>query len=125
MLHKIVRWFRKPPDRPKSEEEIEQERKEALDEAIQQAARLKKLSLSENSGWKDFCLLVNDYIDKILQRKIVTRLDIASAETKRLLELNDRDIATLQWVLQIPQQFVEDLENKLAEEKEKEKKSDE
>jgi len=125
MLHRIVRWFRKPQGKPKSEGEIEQERKEALDEAIQEAGRLKKLSLSENSGWKDFCLLVNDYIDKLLQRKIVTRLDTSTAETKRLLELNDRDIATLQWVLQIPQQFVEDLESKLAEEREKEKKSDE
>ncbi len=125
MLHKIVRWLKRPAPKPKTEEEIIQERQEAQDEAILQAGRLKKLTLAENTGWKDYCLLIQDYIDKILQRKIVTRLDTATEGTKRQLELNDRDVATLEWVLQIPQQFIINLEQELEEQKKKEEPKEE
>lgn len=119
MLHRIVRWLKRPI-KPKTEEEIAQERSEAQDRAILEAARLKKLTLADSSGWKDYCLLVQDYIDKLLQRKIVTRLDTAGEMVKRQLELNDREIAILEWAMQIPQQFIDNLETELKEQKEKE-----
>ena len=120
MLHKVIRWLKRPAPKPKTEEEIEQVRQEVQNEAILQAGRLNKLSLADNTGWKDYCLLIQDYIDKLLQKKVTIRLDIANENTKRQLEFNDREIAILEWVMQIHQQFISGLEAELEEQRKKE-----
>jgi len=90
------------------------------DEQIQKASRLKKISLDEFSGWKDFIELIDEYILALRKKKDATALDIASDETIQNLKLLDRERYVLEWVKQIPQQFVDNLEKKLKEEKDAE-----
>lgn len=110
--------FRRKAEKKKTEDEINETRQRALDEAIQQAARLKKLSLAENTGWKDFVLLIDDYVKKIQQRKLATALDRVNDETIYQLKLLDHEIFILNWVVNLPNQFVDNLEAELKRQRE-------
>jgi len=91
--------------------EIKKAQQRAQDEALKRAARLKKISLGEFSGWKDFVLLLDDYCKKMMHNKSITNLSTATEDTLFMLKLYDRDIWLINNVIKrIPGQFVRGLE---------------
>jgi hypothetical protein len=104
----------------KTEEEIAKERQENLDKAIQSAAKLKKLIIDKDSGWIEFIGLIDDYINKAAKRKAITALDVANEETIQQLKYLDHEIYILNWMKQMPQQFITNLDDELAKQKESE-----
>ncbi len=99
----------KIPKKPKTEDEIKKELEEKRELALIKAGKLKHL-IKDKTGWDEFCNLIEDYIDACNIRKLKTRLDNATPETLEELKFMDRDIYLLNWVLQIPEQFINKVE---------------
>ena len=104
----------------KTEEQIRIERQKWLDEGIEKSAKLRKLIIYNESGWREFIQLIDEYIQTVKKRKVATALDYADDKVIYELKLLDRDINTLEWVKQIPQQFINKIETELNKDKEKE-----
>lgn len=107
----------------KNVENIKKEQQKALDLMMKQSVKLEKLIKSNGTGWQEFCLLINDYIDKCKKRKAVTALDIATDKEINLLKKLDHEVYILSWVLKIPEQFigkVDDRVQKMMEDDEEE-----
>jgi hypothetical protein len=102
------------PFKRKTDLEIKKDLTIKHEENLKVAARLKKLTIDQESGWLDFTLLLSEYIDACNKKKIAKRLDFlkpdqlseAVEEIKRL----DHEIFTVRWILQIPQQFISNIE---------------
>jgi hypothetical protein len=90
----------------KTEEQIKKDREKWLQGMLEQSQQLERLIKAENSGWKEFAALLNDYIDKAKKRKAITALDRASDAEIFQLKLLDHEIYILSWVLKIPEQFI-------------------
>lgn len=101
--------------KPKSEDEIKKEIEQKKEIAIIKAIRLKQLIKEKDTGWKEFCELIEDYINSCMYYKLKTPLDTANQEVLEQLKYQDRDIYILKWVLQIPQQFINKTEKKEGE----------
>ena len=114
----LLNIFRPKPK--KTEEEIKKEFAKKREDDLIRAARLKKISLDEFSGWLDLIELLDDYILAIRKRKDATLLDSADEKTLEQLKLLDHERSILEWVKQIPQQFVNNLEARIKKEQEKE-----
>ena len=111
--------FFKP--KPKAtDEEIKKDRVKWLDEMLQKSSQLERLIKMHSNGWKEFCELLNDYIDKVKKRKAITALDRATDADIFQLKLLDHEIYILNWVLKIPEQFIGQVEAELKKEQEKE-----
>lgn len=104
------------PRRPKSEAEQKAHEK-FREEQFKRVARLKKLTDSQASGWKDFHDLLSDYIDSCKKRKLRIRLDIADRETMDFVRLLDREIFILEFVLSIPMRYVDKVNNEVQAER--------
>lgn len=108
----------------RTEEQIKKERQKWLDEMIGRSARLKRLSYDKQSGWVEFVELLDDYIDKCKKRKAITALDRASDDTIYQLKLIDHEVFILNFVKQIPAQFMRNVEKALEKERKKENAPD-
>lgn len=93
------------PKKLKTDEEIAKERTDNLERMFQDSLQLMKL-VSMDSGWKEFCALLDDYILKCRTRKDATRLDMADDKTIEQLKLLDHEIYILTWVKNMPGQFI-------------------
>jgi hypothetical protein len=98
------------PKQLKTDEEIIKERADNLERMFQQSLKMMKLVGSETSGWKEFCALLDDYIEKCRLRKEKTRLDLADEKTIEQLKLLDHEIYILTWVKNMPMQFINMIE---------------
>lgn len=108
---------------PKKEDEVLRKQRQAqLDIMIKRASRLKSLVNSDNSGWKDFFDLLDDYVNACKRRKLATRLDTASPEMIEQLKLLDHEIFILNFVLDIPMRYIDKTENAIAKEREREQR---
>ena len=114
----LGRLFKSKPGTPA--EEIAKARQEWLDTMLQRSQRLSKLIHSDVSGWKEFCGLLEDYIDKVSKRKAITALDRASDAEIQQLKYIDHEIYILRWVLRVPQQFIDGVENEIKKENKEE-----
>lgn len=103
MFKKIVDLLKK---KGRPEEEIEKEISRLKNESIEKAARLTKLINAEDAGWKEFYALVNDYIRACKERKVNTNLFLADENVLKKLKDLDHEVYLLEWVLQIPQQYI-------------------
>ena len=107
----------------KSEEKLKRFMGQTKDEAIRKAARLKKLELSTASGWMDYIQLLNDYVERIKQRKRATRLDVATdAEIEQLKYLDHEAQFIETFIKMIPSLFVRNLDKALEIDKKAEKR---
>jgi hypothetical protein len=100
---------------PKTDDQIKQDMKKNLDNMILRSASLKKLIISNWSGWAEFRKLISDYMEKCKKRKAITALDTADEKTIYELKLLDHEIYILSWVLRIPEQFIDKTENAVKE----------
>jgi len=96
----------------KTDEEIAKERAENLDKMFHASLRLQGLVEKHNSGWKEFCDLIDDYIHKCEERKRITRLDVADEKTLEQLKFLDHECYILTWVKNMPKQFINSVEEK-------------
>lgn len=94
----------------KTSEQIKEDREKWLQEMLDKSQRLEKLIKSGNTGWKEVCSLIEDYIDKVKKRKAITALDRATEDDIYQLKLLDHEIYILSWVLRMPQQFIDNTE---------------
>lgn len=104
----------------KTDEEIKKELDNKREEMLARSLRLRHLIDSPSPGWNDFVGLIDEYIDACKKRKAVTALDIADDKAIYQLKLLDHDIYILNWVKEIPQQFInktEEVIKKVNEEK--------
>ena len=92
--------------KPKPEEEIRKDRQKYLDDMIYRSTRLNKLIKSAGTGWQEFSVLINDYINKCKKRKAITPLDTADEKVIYELKLLDHEIFILSWMLRVPEQFI-------------------
>ena len=93
------------------DQDLKKKAEKAKDEALKRAARLKKVSFDEYSGWKDFIQLLDNYADTMMRNKAITNLSTASPETLALLKLYDRDVWLINNIIKpIPMSFVNKLE---------------
>ena len=93
------------------------------DDMVIRMARLKALIGDRHkSGWDEYYSLIKDYIDKCEKRKVATRLDIASKEVLHEIQLLDHEIYILNWLLNIPSQYIERAENELERNKRNEER---
>ena len=97
--------FFKPKENATSEQ-IKKDREKWLQGMLEQSQQLERLIKAENTGWKEFSALLNDYIDKCKKRKAITALDRATDAEIFQLKLLDHEIYILSWVLKIPEQFI-------------------
>lgn len=93
--------------------QIEQDR----DVMLSKVARLRKLVAAKDSGWITFYALMRNYIDACKRRKLGTRLDTASSEVIEQLKLLDHEIFTIEFILNIPQQYIDKVERAVEQEK--------
>jgi len=109
--------------RPKpkaTEEQIKKDREAWLQQMLDKSQELDRLIKTNNSGWKEFSALLNEYIDKAKKRKAITALDRATDADIFQLKLLDHEIYILGWVLKIPEQFTREVEEGIKKENEKE-----
>jgi hypothetical protein len=115
-FHRIIDLFRRskqppielPPD--KLLKEIERNREITL----QRCARFKRLLGDNTLAWNEFKIVIQDYIDLMRLKKLQVSLDRADQGLINVLKLMDREIYILEWVLRIPNQFI-DSTNKMME----------
>lgn len=98
------------PKPQSNEEQIKKQRSEWLQQMLDKSQVLDRHIKSNTSGWKEFCELLNDYIDKAKKRKAITALDRATDAEIFELKLLDHEIFILSWVLKIPEQFIGQVE---------------
>ena len=104
---------RKPP------EVIKREREEQLNGWIKTAAKFRKLTMAEGTGWKEFCELLQNRLDACKKRKAITALDQADDKTIFQLKLLDHEIYITSMILNIPKKFIINLEIELKKQKER------
>ena len=103
--------------KPKAtDQEIKESREKWLDEMLLKSQSLERLIKTYNTGWKEFSLLIEDYIDKAKKRKAITALDRATDADIFQLKLLDHEIYILSWVLKIPEQFIGRVEMEIKKE---------
>lgn len=90
-----------PPD--KLLKEIEKNR----DITLLRCARFKRLKGDNTLGWNEFKIVIQDYIDLMRLKKLSISLDRADDNLINLMKMMDREIYILEWVLRIPDQFIE------------------
>jgi uncharacterized protein YeaO (DUF488 family) len=90
-------------------------------QAIAASTRLQHLVNNQESGWKEFCILVNELLKEGRKIRGSIRLDNAATDDKTILFLRllDREIATLEKILTIPQRFIGGLEESLKDEQQR------
>ena len=111
-------WFHKK-EKP-TNEQIKADKQKWLDDLLDRSVHLKKLILSETTGWTEYVKLVDDYIDKCKKRKVVTALDIADDKTIYELKLMDHEVFILTWLKKMPEQFIGNVEKKIEGQKKEE-----
>ncbi len=99
-----------------SSEQIKETRDKWLDDMLLKSQDLERLIKASNTGWKEFSLLIEDYIDKVKKRKAITALDRATEADIYQLKLLDHEIYILSWVLKIPEQFIGKVEAEIKKE---------
>lgn len=87
---------------------VEKDVAKKRDEMIERMGQLK--GLVDAQGWKDFEYLIQNYIDACKKRKLLTRLDTASADEIRTIQYLDREIMILQFVLDAPKKYIQKVE---------------
>ena len=103
--------------KPKStEEQIKKQRDEWLQQMLEASQKLGHLIHSDKSGWKEFCELIEDYMDKVKKRKAITALDVATDADIYQLKLLDHELFILSWIMKAPQQFINQTEAKIKKE---------
>jgi hypothetical protein len=109
-LKRIIDQFRrnKQPkievtDADKLLKELERNR----DITLQRCARFKRLIGDNTLGWNEFKIVIQDYIDLMRLKKLSVSLDRADQGLINVLKLMDREIYILEWVLRIPNQFIQ------------------
>lgn len=105
---------------PPTSEQIKQAREKWLNEMLVKSAKLQALIKVKNTGWEEFCGLLDDYIDKAMKRKAITALDRATDADIYQLKLLDHEIYFLNFIKRIPEQFIGKIEAEIEKEKEKE-----
>lgn len=102
--------------KPKTEQEIVKYLEVKREQNLIKVAKLKHL-ISSNTGWKEVRDIIQSYIEDCQLQKLNTPLDSADEKTIQWLKYLDRDIYVLNWVLKIPQQFIDKIDKKSEEEK--------
>ena len=88
------------------------------DDMIIKMARLKALiGEKHKSGWEAYDALIRGYINAQKEKKARTRIDIVKEEEILELRLLDREIFILNWLLDIPHQYIERAEHTLENER--------
>lgn len=107
--------------KPKStDEQIKKDRGVWLQDMLDKSVNLERLIKANNTGWKEVCELLNDYMDKAKKRKAITALDRATEAEIYQLKLLDHEIYILSWVLKIPEQFIGHVETEMRKNKQEE-----
>jgi len=114
----LGQWFKPKPKA--TEEQIKVDREKWLQEMLDKSGELNRLIKASNTGWKEFCGLLNDYIAKAKKRKAITALDRATDADIFQLKLLDHEIYILSWVLKIPEQFIGQVEAEIKKNNEEE-----
>jgi len=96
----------------KVSEEIKKDRDRSLNEMMRRADELKKFVSDNRSGWSEFCVMLENYIESCKKRKAITALDMADQETIKQLMLLDHEVFILSFVLKMPGQFIRNVEEK-------------
>jgi len=112
-LKQIIDKF-KTKSKPRTDEEIKKIMEQRQADNLVKAAKLRHL-IKDQTGWKEACDIIQDYIDTCNMTKLRHRLDTADDKTIQEFKYIDRDIYILNWVLQIPQQFIYKIERKQEE----------
>ncbi len=112
----LGRLFR--PKEKSTEEQIKAEKEKWLQGMLDKSQDLDRLIKANGTGWKEFCDLLNDYIDKAKKRKAITALDRATDTDIFQLKLLDHEIYILSWVLKIPEQFIKQVESEIKNQEE-------
>lgn len=98
-----------------TDEKIREARQKWLDDMLVRSVKLQKLIKNDQSGWKEFVALLDDYSDKCKKRKAVTALDTASEETLSILKKLDHEVWFLAFIRRIPEQFIDGINKKIEE----------
>ena len=106
--------------RQEEDERLRKDNAKAKEEMIRSAAALKKLTLDDKSGWKEFAKLIDDYVEKSIQRKRLTDISVADDKTIAELRFLDRDIKIMLFIKQIPALFIKNIDDIMRQEQESE-----
>ena len=83
---------------------------------LQRCARFKRLLGDNALHWNEVKIVIQDYIDILRLKKLNISLDRADDKLIEIMKLMDREVYILEWVLRIPDQFIE-ATNKMIEDK--------
>jgi hypothetical protein len=95
--------------KPRTEEEITKRLEDKKVEGLITASKLRHL-IKDKTGWAEVVRIIQDYIEYCQLLKLNTSLDTADEKTLERLKLLDREVYVLNWVLKIPEQFIEKVE---------------
>ena len=85
-----------------------------MNKLIKSAARIKKVSAVDFSGWADFMIILNNYVKSLIDHKANFNLTLASDEQINMLKLYDRDIYLINnFIKKIPMTLVNNLEEEI------------
>lgn len=101
-------------------EKLRKDLEKKRDELLAKSSRLKRLIAAPNSGWSDFILVIDQYVDWCNKRKSSVDLSQADDAVFNELKLMDNYVNALKWARQIPQQFIENLDKAIELQKQKE-----
>lgn len=104
----------------KLKEDLEKQREKMM----ARMGRLKTLRDNPATGWQDFIELLDTYIAYCKDKKISTKLDTASPAVIEQLRFMDNYVSALEWVRQIPTQYIKKTEDRLVEIKKSEETND-
>lgn len=90
-------------------EDLEKKRSEMME----RMGRLKILKDNPATGWQDFVALLDQYIAYCKAKKMSTKLDTATPAILEQLRFMDNYVSALEWVRQIPAQYIKTTEDKI------------
>lgn len=100
----IKRQVRPIKEEPLTEKQLKEREEEHKNDLIRKSSQLKKLIRKDNSGWTLFCDLIQDY--KVCRLYEKTKLRVRIPVEKDILEKIDREIETLNFVMSVPEDFI-------------------
>lgn len=106
------------------EQQFKDDLEKKRNDMMSRMGRLKALKDNPASGWQDFVALLDQYIAYCQSKKMATKLDTATPAILEQLRFMDNYVSALEWVRQIPAQFIANTEAKIEHIKRTEEKPD-
>lgn len=107
-----------------ADQQLKEDLEKQREQMMARMGRLKILRDNPATGWQDFIELLDTYIAYCKAKKISTKLDTASPAVIETLRFMDNYVSALEWIRQIPTQYIKKTEDYVKKVQEQEQPED-